>query len=128
MDALKKYKLVCTQQQATTEFVQASLHPQGSLKKRDKPGSSTGLLSGLKRGSGALVVEESEFAKFCKVRATTLPYPLHLPHPLLTQFIKKKTKKEAEHNPECRQMDVSSFLIKMFQRVTKYPLLVRVSK
>jgi len=96
MDALKKYKLVCTQQQATTEFVQASLHPQGSLKKRDKPGSSTGLLSGLKRGSGALVVEDSEFAKFCKVRATTPTLPTYYtyPHPPLTEFIKKTKKRK----------------------------------
>jgi len=32
---------------------------------------------------------------------------------------------EARSNPECRQLTISAFLIKPFQRITKYPLLLR---
>lgn len=36
--------------------------------------------------------------------------------------------KECQRNPECRNLDVAPFLAKPFQRITKYPLLLRVTK
>ncbi len=43
---------------------------------------------------------------------------------LLTQF--SDTLKDALSDPRCRNLNLQAFLIKPLQRLTKYPLLIRV--
>lgn len=60
------------------------------------------------------------FAQFCEVQPQILKQRNTNLHKLTFFF------KVAQKDPECRQLGLSAFLIKPFQRITKVPLLLRV--
>eukprot|EP01087_Luapelamoeba_hula_P000755 TRINITY_DN1054_c8_g1_i1.p1 TRINITY_DN1054_c8_g1~~TRINITY_DN1054_c8_g1_i1.p1 ORF type:complete len:1120 (-),score=247.43 TRINITY_DN1054_c8_g1_i1:82-3441(-) len=100
MNDLQVYERVCMRQQSSTEFMQHALEgPQQQPVSSARNTLRKGLI-----GDTALPIlkkrepEKTEFAKFCEKAAKV---------------------------PECRQMDISSFLFKPFQRCTKYPLLIK---
>jgi hypothetical protein len=90
------------------EYEKLCTHQQMATESLDKAlgtavdkddGNSTGSLAFSKRFRRKEEGERSEFAQFCD---------------------------EAKRHKDCRRLDIASFLIKPFQRVTKYPLLFRV--
>lgn len=89
------------------EYEKLCTHQQMATESLDKAlgtavdkddGNSTGSLAFSKRFRRKEEGERSEFAQFCD---------------------------EAKRHKDCRRLDIASFLIKPFQRVTKYPLLFR---
>lgn len=103
-------------QQMATESLDKAL---GTAAERDDGNTTNSLAFSFRfrRKEG----ERSDFAIFCEVPSSPI-YPVPRANPQRAWHVQ-----EAKKNKDCRQLDIASFLIKPFQRVTKYPLLFRVS-
>jgi len=78
---------------------------------------------------GDIFIAVAEYFKMYKVYCKNQPYAMIEYQRIKAEGKNKKLKlfeEECFRKPECRLMDLQSFLLKPVQRICKYPLLIRV--